>query len=80
MIVSSSEIIITNERRIKQMPNANLKKYCRSHDVFLWELAMYLKISEATLTRMLRTELSAEQDSKMRYAIDDISRQKESEV
>lgn len=43
------------------MANVDLKNYIHSKGLFLWNLAEMLKISEATLTRKLRRELSDEE-------------------
>lgn len=62
------------------MANRKLKLYAKAHDVCLWEIAAFLRISEPTFTRKLRSELSSDEFSKIKFAIDQISRQKESDV
>ena len=62
------------------MANKKLKLYAKAHDVCLWEIAKFLNVSEPTITRKFRSELTNEEISKIKYAIDQISRQKESEL
>ena len=59
--------------------NQDLKAYAKRKGVFLWELAEYLSISEATITRRLRRELSEDSKSKMILYIDNISAKKAKE-
>ena len=62
------------------MANSKLRNYARSRNVYHWEIAKYLNVCENTITRKLRTELSEEETSKFKYAIDQIARQKEIEL
>ena len=62
------------------MANTKIRSYAKAHNVYLWELAMKMHISEPTINRKLRTELSAEESSKIMHYIDEIAREKESEV
>ncbi len=59
--------------------NQDLKAYAKHKGVFLWELAEYLSISEATITRRLRRELSDDSKSKMILYIDNIAAKKAKE-
>ena len=43
------------------MANANIREYAKTNHVRFWEIADFLKKSEATLTRLFRHELSDEQ-------------------
>ncbi|MBR0461661.1 MAG: hypothetical protein IJJ00_02975 [Erysipelotrichaceae bacterium] len=62
------------------MANNKLRSYSRDKSVYLWEVANALRISEATMTRKLRLELSREEISRIMSVIDEISKRKESEV
>ncbi len=57
------------------MTNANrdIRNVAKQSGVFLWELARYLKISEPTMTRKLRFELSEGDKIKYMKAIKAIS-------
>jgi len=57
--------------------NQLIRDKAKANDVYLWEIAIFLKVSEATITRKLRTELSKEERAKFLYAIEQISRQKQ---
>ena len=59
--------------------NKSLRQYAKNHGVYLWEIARFFNVSEMTITRKFRTELPEEEKSKYKYAIDQISRQKESD-
>lgn len=41
--------------------NCEIRNECRKHGIKLWELAAWIGISEATMTRKLRQELPSEQ-------------------
>lgn len=41
--------------------NCEIRSECRNHGIKLWELAAWIGISEATMTRKLRQELPSEQ-------------------
>lgn len=41
--------------------NCEIRSECRKHGIKLWELAAWIGISEATMTRKLRQELPSEQ-------------------
>ena len=58
------------------MANNKLRNYAKGNNVFLWEIAMKMNVSEMSLIRKLRTELSEEQTSKIMYYIDEIAREK----
>jgi hypothetical protein len=58
--------------RWKEMNNILLRQYAKNHGVYLWELATKLKVSEATITRKFRTEMSDEDATKIKNAIDQI--------
>lgn len=61
------------------MANTKLRNYAKSRNVYFWEIARFMNVCENTITRKFRIEMSDEDSSKIRYAIDQISRQKESE-
>lgn len=62
------------------MKNIKLRDYAKAHNVYLWEIAMKMNVSEPTITRKFRTELSDEESSKIMHLIDVISREKTEEV
>jgi hypothetical protein len=51
------------------MKNQRLRLMAKGSGVALWEIADYLKISEATLTRRLRTKLTEEREKEITDAI-----------
>lgn len=53
---------------MRELANADIRKAAKEAGVSLWELADYMNISEPTLTRMLRRELS--EDEKCDLIID----------
>ena len=58
------------------MANSKIRDQAKSKNVYLWEIAIAMNVSEPTITRKLRTELSEEEASKFIHAIDEISKQK----
>lgn len=61
-------------RRKKTMNNKELKQFARKKGVFLWQIAVELGISEATMTRKLRVELSDQEESKIKSIIEHLSK------
>lgn len=59
--------------------NNDVRQYARSKNVRLWEIADKLNISEPTMTRKLRRELTDIAKSKICDIIDIISNSKEKE-
>jgi len=55
------------------MKNVDLRKYARSKKVNLWQIAQAIGISEPTMTRKLRRELSSEEKDVMYRIIDKIA-------
>lgn len=55
------------------MKNAQIRSYAMSKRVRLWEVAERLGISESTMTRKLREELSAEEQERIISLIDEIA-------
>lgn len=62
------------------MNNKKIREYASSKKVYLWQIAMKLGINDGNFSRKLRKELSAEESSKIMHYIDEIAREKESEV
>lgn len=58
------------------MKNKKIRETAKSKGVCLWEIASALKISEATITRKLRKELSAEETSKILNIIEQLAAEK----
>ena len=40
------------------LKNIDVRNYAKNHGVKLWELAVYMHVSDMTITRKLRAELS----------------------
>lgn len=60
--------------------NTDIRTSAKDNCVFLWEVAARLKISEPTMTRKLRRELSAEEKQRIFSLIDEIAAEKKSAV
>jgi hypothetical protein len=58
------------------MANADVRKYAKTNHVRFWEIADFLKKSEATLTRLFRHELSDEQKADFIKIIEKIAAKK----
>lgn len=56
--------------------NNDIRNTAQNKGVCLWEIAAALKISEPTMTRKMRTELSKEEKGKIFAIIDDITKEK----
>lgn len=63
----------TSKRNLKTSRNIEIKSYARSKNVLLWEIADKLGISDATMSRKLRYELSGEEKELIVSIIDEIS-------
>lgn len=61
------------------LANKELRQKARSCGVPLWMLAVELGISEPTMTRRLRQELSVRDKEKLLAMVADIARRKEAE-
>ena len=55
------------------MANADVRKHAKTNHVRFWEIADFLKKSEATLTRLFRHELSDEQKADFIKVIEKIA-------
>ena len=53
------------KRRVKHMKNQDIRIYLKKKGLCLWQLADKLKISEASMTRKMRKELSKEEKEKI---------------
>lgn len=62
------------------MKNYDVKEYARRHGVFLYEVAHKLGVSEPTLTRWLRLEVSENRKSAIMNAIDELAAEKRAAV
>ena len=54
------------------MKNSELRAIIKNRGVKFWQLADYLGISEATLTRLMRHELDADKVAEILSAVDQI--------
>ena len=57
--------------------NSNIRNAARIANIPQWKIADALGISEATLTRWLRFQLSPERENKVMEVIDQLSREKQ---
>ena len=55
--------------------NTDFREYAKSKGARFWQIADKLGVSEATFTRMMRHELTAEEKRKMMKAVDEIKNQ-----
>ena len=62
------------------LSNRDLRKSAKDNGVALWQIADKLNISEPTMTRKLRRELSAAEKAKILYIIDELSAAKQKET
>lgn len=54
--------------------NENIRAVAKKSGVRLWQIAAHLGVSEPTITRWMRFPLSAEKESKILTAINELSR------
>lgn len=62
------------------MKNEIIREKAKKANVFIYQIADELGISEPTMTRMLRYELSKEKQSKMESVIEKISKENHNEI
>ncbi len=55
------------------MFNKDLRAYAKEKGVFFWQVAKVMGISEPTMTRKLRAELSVKEKQKLRNIIKQLS-------
>jgi hypothetical protein len=53
--------------------NQDIRDYAAKKGVYFWEIAMKLGISEPTITRWMRVELSADKRREIEQVISDIA-------
>ena len=53
--------------------NQDIRDYAAQKDVYFWEIAMELGISEPTMTRWMRVELPADKRREIAQIINDIA-------
>lgn len=58
------------------MFNKDIRNYAKEKGVFLWQVAEAMGISEPTMTRRLRSELSAEDKQTFMKSIDKLAEHK----
>ena len=56
-----------------QKANQDIRDYAAKRGVYCWEIAMKLGISEPTITRWMRVELSADKRREIEQVISDIA-------
>ena len=50
--------------------NKDVRQYAKEKEVFLWQIANTLGVSEPTVTRMFRTEMTPEKKAEITAIID----------
>lgn len=60
--------------------NQNIRILAKQQGVRLWEVAQRLQISQATMTRMLRTDLTAENQQRIITAINELGKEEKHEI
>lgn len=58
------------------MKNLDIRNQAKAAGVFLWEIARYFNISEPTLTRKMRTEMSETEKRQFLQAIETVKTEK----
>lgn len=61
------------------MFNKDIRTYAKENNVFLWQVAKAMGISESTMTRRFRMELQEQEKQKVFSIIDKLSRKKVTE-
>ena len=59
--------------------NTDIRCYAKEQGVKLWELAAFMRVSDMTITRKLRVELSDNEKATLRDNIDAIAKNKAKE-
>ncbi len=57
------------------MNNTDIRKYAKTHGVRLWQIADELGISEITMSRKLRYELSEDEKQKILEIINELAKE-----
>lgn len=57
--------------------NVELRQYAKEKNVYLWQIAKRMNLSEASITRKLRDELDEREKSEIMAIIDGIASKKE---
>lgn len=57
------------------MNNTDIRKYAKAHGVRLWQIADELGISEITMSRKLRYELSEDEKQKILEIINELAKE-----
>lgn len=57
------------------MNNTDIRKYAKTHGVRLWQIADELGISEITMSRKLRYELSENEKQKILEIINELAKE-----
>ena len=71
--LNTNYIAKVKKRNLKTSSNIDIKNYAKSKMVCIWEIADKLGISDATMTRKLRYELSNEEKELIVNTIDELS-------
>lgn len=53
--------------------NKDVRQYAKGKEVFLWQIANAMGVSEPTVTRMFRTEMTPEKKAEIRAIIDRVA-------
>ena len=61
------------------LKNSDIRSYAKEKGVKMWELAVSMKVSDMTITRKLRADLSDKEKENLKKTIDDIAENKAKE-
>jgi DNA invertase Pin-like site-specific DNA recombinase len=64
---------LAKRRAMGKRPNEDIREYAKIQGVYLWEIAEACGVSEATVYRKLRKELSPESKAQFYNLVDKIS-------
>lgn len=78
--IAKTNIAKTEKRNLKTSRNIEIKNYAKSKKVYMWEIADKIGISENSLCRKLRYELSGEEKELIVSVIDEIAKEKSAEA
>ena len=67
-------LTMSRKKGDEKMANLQIKLMARGHNIPQWKIAEYLGISEITLSRMLRKELTPEKKEQIKKIIKELSK------
>ncbi len=60
---------------VNNKANSGIRNFARSKGIYLWQIALYLGISEPTIIRWLRAPLTKEREDNILTAIENIAKE-----